>query len=156
MISHSAVFVHPGCQPVVAMRPLSELATDQDIVTLIHRQLCAADGLRLARTSKVWRDVSHDVWRWGGTEGLAALLNAYASRGNFKHRDVLDRIDGVYDAIDAMRIKELRAKYDEVLSMLERKTFEEKPRQWRTGDPVIKLTGVGWEETRALSVARSK
>ena len=49
------------------MPPLSEIATNPDVVTLIVEQLGVADGLRLAAVSKSWRDSSRGVWGYAKT-----------------------------------------------------------------------------------------
>lgn len=65
-----------GC--VETMTPVHEIATTPDVVTLIMEQLGVVDGLRLARTSAVWRDASREVW---GT--CFSLAETYFATGRF-------------------------------------------------------------------------
>lgn len=62
------------------MRTLAEIATDHDTVELIMKQMGLADGLRLARTSKVWRDASRGVC--GIARTLIATTERFVYPGN--------------------------------------------------------------------------
>lgn len=71
------------------MPPLSEIATNPDVVSLIVEQLGVADGLRLAGVSKVWRDSSRIVW--GHAKSLSSTGKSFVSSEKRLHADSLLR-----------------------------------------------------------------
>ena len=77
-----------------------EIATTPDVVTLIMEQLGVVDGLRLARTSAVWRDASREVW---GT--CFSLADTYVASGNFVPSN--DRNSAQLNALAALSIEDL-------------------------------------------------
>lgn len=121
------------------MRPLSELATDQDTVELIMNQLPVLDGLLLARTSKVWRDASHDVL--GYLRTYAATMRDFAL---LSKSAMAKPITVIYRAKILERLESLS-----VNSEMWRPVYG--PLKAKYAGPVTKLTGLGWEEMRTLS-----
>ncbi len=174
------------------MRPLSEAATDRDTVELIMKQLSVLDGLALARTSKVWRVASCDVW--GYARKCAASFPAFDSlsksamspstaeelaarkqtetESSWLCRSLRAAVESAAEfSSEADRFATELAEQIEAEESPDRLLAEE--RDWRLdirahvlqhlealsisrnySGPVTKLTGLGWEEMRALSNAR--
>jgi hypothetical protein len=169
--------------------PLSEAATDRDTVELIMKQLPVLDGLVLARTSKVWREASCDIWGYARkyaascpefdilsksaiSPSTAAARKQTETESSWLCRSLLAAVESAAEfSSEADRLATELAEQIEAEESPDRLLAEE--RDWRLdirahilqhlealsisrnyAGPVTKLTGLGWEEMRALSNAR--
>ena len=118
------------------------IATTPDLVTLIMEQLGVVDGLRLARTSVVWRDASRELW---GT--CFSLVDTYVATGKFVRSDAPKSAQ--LDALAALSIEELMPRHGWVVIWVRRcRALYENPR--------TREEGLGWAQRmyRSLGMLR--